>query len=119
MNAAILVICLWAVNLVCSIVLAGLHLAHRKAAGVNSGMIGVFGALLTWGYVSACLGVLEQSNYLFSTSFLPAIGVGIIGSVCFFKSCFRLTNDQDEDVRVPPRPKIYVHRPNKVGLAER
>ena len=117
MNAVILINGLWLVTLACSLVIAGRHLSHRKVEGIGSGALGVAGALLTWGYVSACTGVMEQAFYLFTPSCLIAIGMGMAGSVCFFKSCFQLTKYVEMEEPVSNKPKCTRCNPCLADLA--
>jgi hypothetical protein len=73
----------WQVLILVSVVVAALVLWRRGSAGIAASVAAIGGAALSYGFVSAAIGLAEDEWTATSTGFLIAMGIGVLGLACF------------------------------------
>ena len=78
----------WQALIVASVIVAGFALWRKGLAGIAWGATAVLGALLSYGFVSAVVGMYEDTDWSVSSpGFLGAIAIGTLGLACFVIGC--------------------------------
>ena len=80
---ALFILLAWQALMVASVIVAGFALWRKGLPGIAWGATAILGALLSYGFVSAVVGLYETAWSVSSPGFLGAITIGILGLACF------------------------------------
>ena len=80
----------WFVVLLVALAVAGIHWVRRQSQGLGSSLAAILGAVLSWGLVSATIGVCEMKDYAGTTAFAVSLLIGFAGLILLAWSCTRL-----------------------------
>ena len=80
----------WFGLLIASIVVAILIISKRGAAGVGWASCTILGALLSWAWPSAVIGLYEIDDYASSAGFMISLAIGVVGIAMFGIGCLDL-----------------------------
>ena len=78
----------WLALMVASVIVAGFALWRKGLPGIAWGATAILGALLSFGFVSAVVGMYEVTVWSVSSPhFLGSIAIGTLGLTCFVIGC--------------------------------